>query len=120
MLHQDVFNWLRQCWLMTIDLFASSLSHRCSVYFAPVSDPSVRHDQPGLGEGEGLSEPGADAHCSILAPASVVSRAADSAPSSSSISVGSSASATRQKIPPKLVHASSSCVETLRRGGSLQ
>ena len=39
MLHQDVFNWLRQHWPVTIDLFASSLSHRCSVYFAPVSDP---------------------------------------------------------------------------------
>ena len=39
MLHQDVFSWLRQCWPMTIDLFASSLSHRCSVYFAPVLDP---------------------------------------------------------------------------------
>ena len=39
MLHQDVFNWLRECWLVTIGLFASSLSHRCSVYFVPVSDP---------------------------------------------------------------------------------
>ena len=39
MLHQDVFNWLRQRWPVTIDLFASSLSHLCSVYFAPVSDP---------------------------------------------------------------------------------
>ena len=39
MLHQDVFNWLRQRWRVTIDLFASSLSHRCSIYFAPVSDP---------------------------------------------------------------------------------
>ena len=39
MLHQDVFNWLHQRWPVTIDLFASSLSHRCSVYFAPVSDP---------------------------------------------------------------------------------
>ena len=39
MLHQDVFNWLLQRWSVTIDLFASSLSHRCSVYFAPVSDP---------------------------------------------------------------------------------
>ena len=38
MLHQDVFNWLRQRWPVTIDLFVSSLSHRCSVYFAPVSD----------------------------------------------------------------------------------
>ena len=68
--------------------------------------PSIRHDQPGLGEGEGPSGPGADAHSSILAPASVVSGAtgaADSAPSS--ISVGSSASATHQKIPLKPVHA---------------
>ena len=39
MLHQEVFNWLRQHWPVTIDLFASSLSHRCSAYFAPVSDP---------------------------------------------------------------------------------
>ena len=39
MLHQDVFNWLHQRWLVTIDLFVASLSHRCSVYFAPVSDP---------------------------------------------------------------------------------
>ena len=77
--------------------------------------PSLRYDQPGLGEGEGLSGPGADAHSSTLAPASVVSGAADSAPSSSSISMGSSASATRQKIPSKPVHASSSCLETLRR-----
>ena len=80
--------------------------------------PSVRHDQPGPGGGEGLPGSGADSHSSILAPTSVVSgaaRAADSAPSSSSISVGSSASATRQKISPEPVHASSSCVETLRR-----
>ena len=39
MLHQDVFNWLCQRWPVRIDLFASSLSHRCYVYFAPVSDP---------------------------------------------------------------------------------
>ena len=38
MLHQEVFNWLHKCWPVTIDLFTSSLSHRCSVYFAPVSD----------------------------------------------------------------------------------
>ena len=38
-LHQEVFNWLRERWPVTVDLFASSLSHRCSVYFAPVSDP---------------------------------------------------------------------------------
>ena len=80
--------------------------------------PSLRHDQSGPGEGEVLSGSGAAAHCSSLAQASMVpgaARATDSAPSSSSISVGSSASATRQKIPSKPVHASSSCVETLRR-----
>ena len=84
----------------------------------PCSSHGIRHDRPDLGEGEGFSGPGADAHSSTLAPASVVSGAAgaaDSAPSSSSISMGSSASATRQKIPSKPVHASSSCVETLRR-----
>ena len=107
---------------------ASSLSHRCSVYFAPVSDPMAAGTdamlqswgslQSSPGEGEGLPGSGAHAHSSILASASMVSGAAgaaDSASSSSSISVGSSASATRQKIPPKPVHASSSCVKTLRR-----
>ena len=39
MLHRDVFNWLRQRWPVTIYLFASSLSHCCFAYFAPVSDP---------------------------------------------------------------------------------
>ena len=80
--------------------------------------PSVRHDQPGPGEGEGLPESGALAHSSFLAPTSVVSRAArtaDSAPSSFSVSVGPPAAATRQKVSPEPVHASSSCVETLRR-----
>ena len=80
--------------------------------------PSIRHDQPGPGEGEGLPGSGAHAHSSVLAPASVVpgaTGAADSAPSSSSIPVGSSAAATRQKISPEPVHALSSCVETLRR-----
>ena len=30
---------LRKRWPVVIDLFASSLNHRCGVYFAPVSDP---------------------------------------------------------------------------------
>ena len=37
-LQQEVFDWLRKRWPVTIDLFASSLNHRCGVYFAPVSD----------------------------------------------------------------------------------
>ena len=41
-LHQEVFHWLHERWPVTINLFASSLSHRCSVYFAPVSDPWLR------------------------------------------------------------------------------
>ena len=59
--------------------------------------PSLRHDQSGPGEGEVLSGSGTDSQCSSLAPASVVpgaAGAADSAPSSSSISLGSSAAAT--------------------------
>ena len=36
---EEVFNWLCERWPVTVDLFASSLSHHCSVYFAPVSDP---------------------------------------------------------------------------------
>ena len=77
--------------------------------------PSIRHDQPGPGEGEGLPESGAHTHRSFLAPTSVVSGAADSASSSSSVSVGPPASATRQEVSSEPVHASSSCVETLRR-----
>ena len=38
-LHQEVFDWLQKWWLVTVDLFASSLNHRCGVYFAPVLDP---------------------------------------------------------------------------------
>ena len=37
-LHQEVFDWFRKGWPVTIGLFASSLNHRC-VYFAQVSDP---------------------------------------------------------------------------------
>ena len=136
MLHQDVFSWHRQRWPVTIDLLASSPllclfcagvgSHGCGYgchasvmgFATGVCLPSLRHDRSGLDEGEGLSGYRADTHSSTLAPASMVSGAAgaaDSAPSSSSISVGSSASATRQKILSKPLHASSSCVETLRR-----
>ena len=38
-LHQEVFDMIRKKWPVTIDLFASSLNHRCGVYFAAVSNP---------------------------------------------------------------------------------
>ena len=38
-LHQKVFDSLRRRWPVMVDLFASSLNHRCGVYFAPVPDP---------------------------------------------------------------------------------
>ena len=38
-LYQEVFDSLRKRWPVVIDIFASSLSHRSGVYFAPVSDP---------------------------------------------------------------------------------
>ena len=38
-LHQEAFDSLRKRWPVMVDLFASSLNHRCGVYFAPSSDP---------------------------------------------------------------------------------
>ena len=43
-LHQEVFVWLRKRWPVMIDLFTSSLNHRCGIFFfffffSPVSDP---------------------------------------------------------------------------------
>ena len=38
-LHQEVFDHLRRSWPVTVDLFASSLNHRCPVFFATTSDP---------------------------------------------------------------------------------
>ena len=139
MLHQKVFNWFRQRWPVTIDLFASSLSRRCSVYFAPVSDPMAAGTDAMLQSWDSLqayafplftmiSQVLAKVRASqgleltLIAPFwpqcpwfPEVLELLILPPSSSSISVGSSASATRQKIPPEPVHASSSCVGTLRR-----
>ena len=119
---------------MTIDLFASSLSHRCSVYFAPVSDPMAAGTDAMLQSWDSLQAyafpPFAmisqvlvkvrafqGLELTLIAP-SVVSgaaRAADSVLSSSFVSVGPPAAATCQAVSPEPVHASSSCVETLRR-----
>ena len=38
-LHQDVFDSLNKKWPVMIDLFATGLSRRCSIYFAPTWDP---------------------------------------------------------------------------------
>ena len=38
-LYQEVFDSLRKRWPVMVDLFASSLNHRCGVYIAPISDP---------------------------------------------------------------------------------
>ena len=38
-LNQEVFREIARKWSVNIDLFATSLNHRCSAYFAPVSDP---------------------------------------------------------------------------------
>ena len=37
----EVFRQLNSKWLVMIDLFATSLSHRCSLYFSPFHDPST-------------------------------------------------------------------------------
>ena len=36
-----IFQELRKRWLVSIDLFATSLNHRCSLYFSPFHDPSA-------------------------------------------------------------------------------
>ena len=140
-LHQVVFDWLRKHWPVTIYLFASSLSRRHSVYFAPVLDPiaagtdamfqswdSLRHmlpppltachDQSIPVEGVGLPEPVIDSDRSLLATLSVVSHATGAvvrASSSSSILVGPPAAAASHEVSPKPVRASSSCVKRLQQ-----
>ena len=37
----EVFQELRKRWPVSIDLFATSLNHRCSLYFSPFHDPSA-------------------------------------------------------------------------------
>ena len=38
-LNSQVFDLVRKRWPVNIDLFATSLNHRCGVYFAPIWDP---------------------------------------------------------------------------------
>ena len=37
----EVFHQLNKKWPVMIDLFATSLNHRCSLYFSPFHDPSA-------------------------------------------------------------------------------
>ena len=124
MLHQEVFDWLHKRWPVTIDLFASSLSHRCSVYFDPVSNPMAVGTDVMLQSWDSLqvyaspptppfamisqvltkvraSQSLSMTDRSLLATTSVVSRAAGAvvgASSSSSIPVGPPAAAARQEV----------------------
>ena len=40
-LKQEVFLELQRCWPVTLDLFATSLNHQCSLYFSPYHDPKA-------------------------------------------------------------------------------
>ena len=40
-LKTEVFQELRKRWLVSIDLFATSLNHQCCLYFAPFHDPNA-------------------------------------------------------------------------------
>ena len=40
-LKTEVFQDLRKRWPVTIDLFATSLNHQCSIYFSPFHDPNA-------------------------------------------------------------------------------
>ena len=131
MLHQEVFNWLRERWPVTIDFFASSLSHHCFDYFAPVSDPMAAGTGAMLQSWDSL-QAYAFPPFAMISQVLVKVRASQSLeltliapfwpqclwfpellelpilPPTSSVSVGPPASATCQEVPSEPVHASSS------------
>ena len=138
-LKQEVFRDLCKRWPVSIDLFATSQNHQCSIYFSPY------HDQNALGTECSSSELGwvagvclsslvphsssseeapvvlwgpADHHSSILAPEAVVSGSARSGgrrSGRSSTVQGPSASATLPSVPSGSVQAVASCLETIKR-----
>ena len=125
MLHREVFDWLCKSWLVTIYLFASSLSHRCSVYFAPVLDPMAAGTDAMLQSWDLLQKYAFPLFAMI---SQILTRVRASQSLSMTLIapfwpqrswfpelLGPPAAATHQEVSPKPVHASSSCVETLQQ-----
>ena len=130
----EVFQELRKRWLVSIDLFATSLNHRCSLYFSPFHNPSAVATDALLQDWNGWlaytfppwalipavlivwSPPDVDR--SLLVSASVVSGASGSGcgRSGDTSSVQRSSQTTSlPSIPSGGVKAVSSCLETIQR-----
>ena len=106
---------VRICWPMIIDLFASSLNHCCGVYFPQGRTPccSLGIAFKGMHSGGGHHP-----DSSVLAAKGVVSGyfgTASETSSSSAGEVGPPAAASCSQILSAIVHASSSCVETIKQ-----
>ena len=135
----EVFQELRKRWPVTIDLFATSLSRRCSIYFSPFHDPNALATDALLQNWNGWralclstlvthSSGSQEApvvvwsppyhRSSVLASEAVVSRSSGSgcglSDSSSSVS-RSASSAPLSSTPSGGVRAGSSCLETIQR-----
>ena len=52
--HWEVFSELATRWPVTVDLFATSLNHRLSVYFVPMSDPMAASTDAFLQTWDGM------------------------------------------------------------------
>ena len=120
-----------------VDLFATSLNHRLSVYFAPMSDPMVAATDAMLQDWDHLQacafppvamiravlnkiRSSVRAEITLIAPfwpvrewfpdlLSLLSEPPIPLP------VGSAPSASCQKVPSKVIRSSSSCVKTLQQ-----
>ena len=138
-LKQEVFGDLCRRWPASIDLFATSQNHRCSIYFSPYHDHNALGTDALLQNWNGwqayafppwslipavlkklrsvLWGP-ADHHSSVLASEAVVSgssRSGGRRSGRSSTVQGPSASASLPSVPSGSVQAVSSCLETIKR-----
>ena len=129
-LHQ-IFYWLRKRWPVTIDLFASSLIHRCGVRslgcgygchalvmeFSPdIRFSSICLDSSGSGEAEVVGGHSSYSDCAVLAAEGAVSgssRSPSGAPSTSFRQVGSAAPAALSEVPPKPPRTLASCLAAI-------
>ena len=136
-LHQEVFDMFRRKWPVTVDLFTSTLNHRCGVYFAPVLDPMAAGTDAMLQSWDFLmayafppfvlipqmlvklraSQGAVDSNSTILASEGMVPRSARSgrASSGASTQVGPIATASHGEVSSKSPSAKASCLETLRQ-----
>ena len=137
-LHPEVFHSISRLWPVQIDLFATSASRQCSVFFSPFRDPmaagtdaflqcwdrasslrlpSVVCSSPSVGEAPRVSGDGAHSDRPLLASAPLISRPPSpvAGPSGGSASPPRPPASASVSLPlPGSPKASASCLETLR------